>query len=244
MCSPGSLHARFPSAGGQIHWSPKPSSPASTDFWPDTQSVDIELTAYVLLAYLSKPRVHAGDMTTAAGIVAWLTRQQNAYGGFASTQVTSSSLWIDILLHPRLAGQVLLRSSCSKSASVELMLSEGVAVSPFLGHSRCLASLSKICSKDVQHIRPGACEGEVPEGFREGFPSQPPEAAAGAAGSTDGGPGAAPGAGPRQQLCLRSGEVVGRAWERGEVEDSASSPCMRSRLARLFSSWPSPCRQC
>ncbi|NXT41696.1 A2ML1 protein, partial [Pelecanoides urinatrix] len=79
-------------SGGQIHWSPKPSSPASTDFWPGTQSVDIELTAYVLLAYLSKPRVHAGDMTTAAGIVAWLTRQQNAYGGFASTQDTVVAL--------------------------------------------------------------------------------------------------------------------------------------------------------
>ncbi|XP_009697440.1 PREDICTED: alpha-2-macroglobulin-like protein 1, partial [Cariama cristata] len=79
-------------SGGQIHWSPKPSSPASTDFWPGTQSVDIELTAYVLLAYLSKPRVHAGDMTIAAGIVAWLTRQQNAYGGFASTQDTVVAL--------------------------------------------------------------------------------------------------------------------------------------------------------
>ncbi|NWZ91876.1 A2ML1 protein, partial [Nesospiza acunhae] len=79
-------------SGGQIHWSPKPSSPASTDFWPGTQSVDIELTAYVLLAYLSKPRVHAGDMTTAAGIAAWLTQQQNAYGGFASTQDTAVAL--------------------------------------------------------------------------------------------------------------------------------------------------------
>ncbi|NXW61914.1 A2ML1 protein, partial [Eurystomus gularis] len=79
-------------SGGQIHWSPKPTSPASTDFWPGTRSVDIELTAYVLLAYLSKPQVHAGDMTTAAGIVAWLTRQQNAYGGFASTQDTVVAL--------------------------------------------------------------------------------------------------------------------------------------------------------
>ncbi|KAM3678612.1 alpha-2-macroglobulin-like protein 1 [Ammospiza maritima maritima] len=79
-------------SGGKIHWSPKPSSPASTDFWPGTQSVDIELTAYVLLAYLSKARVHAGDMTTAAAIVAWLTRQQNAYGGFASTQDTAVAL--------------------------------------------------------------------------------------------------------------------------------------------------------
>ncbi|XP_064377478.1 alpha-2-macroglobulin-like protein 1 [Dromaius novaehollandiae] len=79
-------------SGGQIHWTPKPSSPASADFWPRTQSVDIELTAYVLLAYLSKPRVHAGDMTIAASIVAWLTQQQNAYGGFASTQDTVVAL--------------------------------------------------------------------------------------------------------------------------------------------------------
>ncbi|KAM6292751.1 alpha-2-macroglobulin-like protein 1 [Porphyrio hochstetteri] len=79
-------------SGGQIHWSPKPSSLASTDFWPGTQSVDVELTAYVLMAYLSKPRMHAGDMTTAAGIVAWLARQQNAYGGFASTQDTVVAL--------------------------------------------------------------------------------------------------------------------------------------------------------
>lgn len=50
--------------------------------------VDVELTAYVLLALLSKPNVTESDLTTASGIVAWLTRQQNAYGGFASTQVT------------------------------------------------------------------------------------------------------------------------------------------------------------
>ncbi|XP_009685486.2 alpha-2-macroglobulin-like protein 1 [Struthio camelus] len=79
-------------SGGHIHWSPKPSSLASTDFWPRTQSVDIELTAYVLLAYLSKPRVDTGDMTIAASIVAWLTQQQNAYGGFASTQDTVVAL--------------------------------------------------------------------------------------------------------------------------------------------------------
>ncbi|NXD86602.1 A2ML1 protein, partial [Halcyon senegalensis] len=79
-------------SGGQIHWSFKPSSPASIDFWTGSPSMDIELTAYVLLAYLSKPQVHADDMTTAAGIVSWLTRQQNAYGGFASTQDTVVSL--------------------------------------------------------------------------------------------------------------------------------------------------------
>ncbi|POI29421.1 hypothetical protein CIB84_006829, partial [Bambusicola thoracicus] len=79
-------------SGGQIHWSPKTSSPASTDFWHSTQSLDIELIAYVLLAYLSKPRLRARDMTTAAGIVVWLTQQQNAYGGFASTHDTVVAL--------------------------------------------------------------------------------------------------------------------------------------------------------
>lgn len=85
----------------------------------------------------------------------------------------------------------------------------GVTVFPCLGHSCCLASLSKICSKDVQHIRPSSCEGEVSEGLCEGFPSHPPEAAAVAAGSTDRDPRAVPGAGPWQQLCICSGEVVG-----------------------------------
>lgn len=163
--SPDSLHVPFPSAGGQIHWSSKPSSLDSTDVWPDTQSVDIELTAYVLLAYLSKPRVHVGDMTTAAGIVAWLTQQQNAYGGFASTQVRSSSLWIDILLNPTLAGRVLFEVFLLQVGFTRADAFRGVTVSPSLGHSCCLASLSKIRSKDVQHIRPGACEGEVPEGL-------------------------------------------------------------------------------
>ncbi|NXS55075.1 A2ML1 protein, partial [Brachypteracias leptosomus] len=86
------LEKQASKSGGKIHWSPKPTSPASTDFWPGAQSVDIELTAYVLLAYLSKPQVHAGDMTTTADIVAWLTQQQNAYGGFASTQDTVVAL--------------------------------------------------------------------------------------------------------------------------------------------------------
>ncbi|XP_074858471.1 alpha-2-macroglobulin-like protein 1 [Carettochelys insculpta] len=79
-------------SGGQIHWSLKPSSPAATDFWPKTQSVDIELTAYLLLAHLSKPRINARDTTTPAGIVAWLARQQNSHGGFASTQDTVVAL--------------------------------------------------------------------------------------------------------------------------------------------------------
>ncbi|NXW62426.1 A2ML1 protein, partial [Eurystomus gularis] len=80
-------------AGGQIHWSQTSSTARpSTSPWSQPLSVDVELTAYVLLALLSKPEVTGSDLNTAAGIVAWLTRQQNAYGGFASTQDTVVAL--------------------------------------------------------------------------------------------------------------------------------------------------------
>ncbi|NWT12645.1 A2ML1 protein, partial [Vireo altiloquus] len=80
-------------ADGQIHWSQTSSKPrTSTSSWSQPVSVDVELTGYVLLALLSKPNVTESDLTTASGIVAWLTRQQNAYGGFASTQDTVVAL--------------------------------------------------------------------------------------------------------------------------------------------------------
>ncbi|NXO51476.1 A2ML1 protein, partial [Aramus guarauna] len=80
-------------AGGQIHWSQISSKPRpSTSPWSQPLSMDVELTAYVLLALLSKPNVTGSDLTTASGIVTWLTRQQNAYGGFASTQDTVVAL--------------------------------------------------------------------------------------------------------------------------------------------------------
>ncbi|NXW67201.1 A2ML1 protein, partial [Hirundo rustica] len=80
-------------ADGQIHWSQTSSKPrTSSSPWSQPVSVDVELTAYILLALLSKPNVTESDLTTASGIVAWLTRQQNAYGGFASTQDTVVAL--------------------------------------------------------------------------------------------------------------------------------------------------------
>ncbi|NXS07379.1 A2ML1 protein, partial [Neodrepanis coruscans] len=80
-------------ADGQIYWSQTSSkSRLSTSPWSQPVSVDVELTAYILLAMLSKPNVTKSDLTTASGIVAWLTRQQNAYGGFASTQDTVVAL--------------------------------------------------------------------------------------------------------------------------------------------------------
>ncbi|KAH1174101.1 hypothetical protein KIL84_002245, partial [Mauremys mutica] len=55
-------------------------------------SAEVEMTAYVLLAYLSLPNVSAADMATTAQIVRWLSKQQNPYGGFASTQLEKQLL--------------------------------------------------------------------------------------------------------------------------------------------------------
>lgn len=49
----------------------------------------MELTAYVLLAWLSKANLTQKEIAKATGIVAWLAKQRNAYGGFSSTQVNS-----------------------------------------------------------------------------------------------------------------------------------------------------------
>ncbi|XP_067387168.1 alpha-2-macroglobulin-like protein 1 [Emydura macquarii macquarii] len=86
------LHQKAIRTGGQIHWSQAPSQPPSAGVWSQPQSVDVELTSYVLLALLFKLNVTGADVATASGIVAWLTKQQNAYGGFASTQDTVVAL--------------------------------------------------------------------------------------------------------------------------------------------------------
>ncbi|NWR72929.1 A2ML1 protein, partial [Centropus unirufus] len=141
-------------SGGQIHWSPKPRSPDSTDFWPHTQSVDIELTAYVLLTYLSKPRVHAGDMTTAGGIVAWLTRQQNAYGGFASTQDTVVAL-------QALAKYAARTFSASGQALVSVKLQRGVGKAFQVNHQKRLlvqqAELTDVPGQLLVQVQGNSC---------------------------------------------------------------------------------------
>ncbi|XP_034611571.1 alpha-2-macroglobulin-like protein 1 isoform X3 [Trachemys scripta elegans] len=79
------------SAGGQLHWQRKVKALPSP-YGNQALSAEVEMTAYVLLAYLSLPNVSAADMTTAAQIVRWLSKQQNPYRGFASTQDTVVAL--------------------------------------------------------------------------------------------------------------------------------------------------------
>ncbi|XP_072280907.1 alpha-2-macroglobulin-like protein 1 [Pyxicephalus adspersus] len=65
-------------------------------YWPYTLrssesnglvSASIELSAYVLLALVSSPTLNPNELTNASRIVSWLSKQQNPYGGFSSTQV-------------------------------------------------------------------------------------------------------------------------------------------------------------
>uniref|UniRef100_A0A8B9RT49 Alpha-macroglobulin receptor-binding domain-containing protein n=1 Tax=Accipiter nisus TaxID=211598 RepID=A0A8B9RT49_9AVES len=60
--------------------------------WAVAAPSEVEMTAYVLLAYLSQPQVSSADLVTAFQIVRWLSKQQNPYGGFASTQDTVVAL--------------------------------------------------------------------------------------------------------------------------------------------------------
>ncbi|NXV50443.1 A2ML1 protein, partial [Uria aalge] len=81
------------SAEGQLSWRRKGKAlPSSEPSWAAAAPAEVEMTAYVLLAYLSQPQVSSDNLGTASQIVRWLSRQQNPYGGFASTQDTVVAL--------------------------------------------------------------------------------------------------------------------------------------------------------
>nr|KAF6451459.1 alpha-2-macroglobulin like 1 [Molossus molossus] len=79
-------------SGESIHWSQKPTRSLDASPWSQPEAVDVELTAYVLLAFLSKANLTQKEMAKATGTVAWLAKQRNAYGGFSSTQDTVVAL--------------------------------------------------------------------------------------------------------------------------------------------------------
>ncbi|NXS76044.1 A2ML1 protein, partial [Pandion haliaetus] len=81
------------STEGQLYWQRKGKAlPPSQPSWAAAAPAEVEMTAYVLLAYLSQPQVSSADLGTASQIVRWLSKQQNPYGGFASTQDTVVAL--------------------------------------------------------------------------------------------------------------------------------------------------------
>ncbi|XP_056612289.1 alpha-2-macroglobulin-like isoform X1 [Triplophysa dalaica] len=73
------------SDGGLLHWTQMGSS-------DDSGSLAVEISSYVLLAVLTTDSVTTADLGYANRIVSWLVKQQNAYGGFSSTQDTVVAL--------------------------------------------------------------------------------------------------------------------------------------------------------
>ncbi|NXJ41881.1 A2ML1 protein, partial [Ciconia maguari] len=76
----------------QIFWSQQSKQEEDSLHWYRAPSVDVELTSTILMAHLSKSSLSSDEIRKASQIVSWLTKQQNPYGGFASTQDTVVAL--------------------------------------------------------------------------------------------------------------------------------------------------------
>ncbi|XP_044153489.1 alpha-2-macroglobulin-like protein 1 isoform X2 [Bufo gargarizans] len=74
---------------GQLHWKRDSTPPSEDTNWYRAPSAEVEMTSYMLLAYMSGPDP---DIGKAAQTVNWLNKQQNPYGGFSSTQDTVVAL--------------------------------------------------------------------------------------------------------------------------------------------------------
>uniref|UniRef100_UPI0037E8997E alpha-2-macroglobulin-like n=1 Tax=Semicossyphus pulcher TaxID=241346 RepID=UPI0037E8997E len=86
------LHQKSILEGASRHWE-RNSVPIPQRFsWRRPASLDVEMTSYVLLALICGPSLPGFDIGYSAGIVRWLTQQQNQYGGFSSTQDTVVAL--------------------------------------------------------------------------------------------------------------------------------------------------------
>ncbi|NXC07098.1 A2ML1 protein, partial [Orthonyx spaldingii] len=76
----------------QMFWSQQSKQEEDSLSWYRAPSVDVELTSTILMAHLTKSSLSSDEIRKASQIVSWLTKQQNPYGGFASTQDTVVAL--------------------------------------------------------------------------------------------------------------------------------------------------------
>lgn len=76
---------------GSVHWQ-RPGKEPEVDlpyFRYQAPSAEVEMTAYGLLAHLTtQPAPSQEELSFASLIAKWITSQQNANGGFSSTQVS------------------------------------------------------------------------------------------------------------------------------------------------------------
>ncbi|TTQ23534.1 Alpha-2-macroglobulin-like protein 1 [Bagarius yarrelli] len=80
-----SLDAAAIVSGGGRHWS-RFGNASLTD------SLEVEMTSYVLLALMSGPQLSGFGLGYSTSIVYWISQKQNAFGGYASTQDTVVAL--------------------------------------------------------------------------------------------------------------------------------------------------------
>ncbi|KAM7180777.1 alpha-2-macroglobulin-like [Macrochelys suwanniensis] len=80
---------------GSLHWQ-RPGKEPEADlpfYHPRAPSAEVEMTSYVLLAYLTtQPAPSQDDLSIATQIAKWISKQQNPNGGFSSTQDTVVAL--------------------------------------------------------------------------------------------------------------------------------------------------------
>uniref|UniRef100_A0A8C3M1M4 Alpha-2-macroglobulin n=1 Tax=Chrysolophus pictus TaxID=9089 RepID=A0A8C3M1M4_CHRPC len=89
----GSLEKEAVKKDGSVHWQ-RPGKEPEADlpyYHYKAPSAEVEMTAYVLLAYLTtQPAPSQEELSLASLIAKWIIGQQNPNGGFSSTQVSSS----------------------------------------------------------------------------------------------------------------------------------------------------------
>ena len=85
-----SLYEEAVKEDNTMHWTrpQKPRALMEDIYQPRAPSVEVEMTAYVLLAQVTaQPAPTPEDLDPATRIVKWISKQQNCQGGFSSTQV-------------------------------------------------------------------------------------------------------------------------------------------------------------
>ncbi|NXT78497.1 OVOS protein, partial [Zapornia atra] len=80
--------------GSSLYWQRENKPPAEyyPAFYSRAPSAEIEMTSYVLLAFLHKVKLTPEDLSYISRIVHWVVKQQNPYGGFSSSQDTVVAL--------------------------------------------------------------------------------------------------------------------------------------------------------
>lgn len=96
-----------PSGGGR-HWS-------RVNDGSVTDSLEVEMTSYILLALMSGPPLSGFDLGYSSSIVQWLSQQQNAFGGFASTQVQMAFLSVTLHLPHLNSTQITCRNTAESN---------------------------------------------------------------------------------------------------------------------------------